>query len=163
MSRRVVAKPAAVQSRPPSTEEAFAVGPLIGRVRTVLLTALDRELQPYGLAGTQFAVLKNIADQTADTAADLCRILHYDTGSMTRIVDRLEEKGLISRERSRDDRRVVSLRVTTAGRALLPRLRDTAARIVEGMLEGFSAGEVEELQRYLGRMIENGQRRVQAE
>src|SRR5579871_1716082 len=116
MSRRVVTKPAAAQNRPPTTEEAFAVGPLIGRVRTVLLTALDRELQPYGLAGTQFAVLKNIADQTADTAADLCRILHYDTGSMTRIVDRLEEKGLISRERSRDDRRVVSLRVTTAGR-----------------------------------------------
>ncbi|HUI61851.1 MAG TPA: MarR family transcriptional regulator, partial [Steroidobacteraceae bacterium] len=101
MSRRAVAKPAAAEGRPPSTEEAFAVAPLIGRVRTVLLTALDRELQPYGLAGTQFAVLKNIADETADTAADLCRILHYDTGSMTRILDRLEEKGLISRERSR--------------------------------------------------------------
>src|SRR4051794_41070403 len=110
----------------PGAEVAFAIGPLIGRVRTVMLSRLDAELQPFGITGMQLAILKNVAEGTADRAADLSRLLHYDTGSMTRLVDRLEEKGLIRRERSKDDRRIVSLRITRAGSAALPRLRDSA-------------------------------------
>src|SRR5882757_6963759 len=105
----------------PGAEVAFAIGPLIGRVRAVMLSRLDTELQTFGITGMQFAILKNVADGTAGTAADLCRLLHYDNGSMTRLLDRLEEKGLMRRERSKDDRRVVSLRITGAGRTVLPR------------------------------------------
>src|SRR5579864_1966010 len=103
----------------PDAEAAFAIGPLIGRVRTVMLSKLDAELQPFGITGMQVAILKNVAEGAAGTAADLCRLLHYDTGSMTRLLDRLEEKGLMRRERSKDDRRVVSLDVTAAGRTAL--------------------------------------------
>jgi DNA-binding MarR family transcriptional regulator len=76
---------------------------------------------------------------------------------MTRLLDRLEEKGLMRRERSKDDRRVVSLRITGAGRTALPRLRDSTARVIQRMLTGFSAAEVSDLRGLLGRMIENGQ------
>jgi DNA-binding MarR family transcriptional regulator len=138
-------------------EAAFAIGPLIGRVRSVMLSRLDAELQPFGTTAMQFAILKNLAEGAAETAADLCRLLHYDNGSMTRLLDRLEQKGLIRRERSKDDRRVVSLRITGAARTVLPRLRDSAARVIERMLNGFSAAEVKDLRVSLGRMIENGQ------
>jgi MarR family transcriptional regulator, multiple antibiotic resistance protein MarR len=141
----------------PDAEVAFAIGPLIGRVRTVMLSRLDAELQPFGITGMQFAILKNVAEGAAETAADLCRLLHYDTGSMTRLLDRMEEKVLIRRERSKDDRRVVSLRITSAGRTVLPRLRDSAARVIQRMLTGFSAAEVDDLRGLLARMIENGQ------
>src|ERR1700738_428307 len=129
----------------PDAEAAFAIGPLIGRVRTVMLSKLDAELQPFGITGMQFAILKNVAEGAAETAADLCRLLHYDTGSMTRPLDRLEEKGLMRRERSKADRRVVSLHITGAGRTVLPRLRDSAARVMERMLNGFSAAEVNDV------------------
>jgi DNA-binding MarR family transcriptional regulator len=141
----------------PDADAVFAIGPLIGRVRSVMLSRLDAELQPFGITGMQFAILKNVAEDAAETAADLCRLMHYDTGSMTRLVDRLEEKGLMRRERSKDDRRVVSLRITGAGRTVRPRLRDSAARVVQRMLTGFSAAEVNDLRGLLGRMIENGQ------
>ena len=146
-----------VNKATPDAEAAFAIGPLIGRVRTVMLSKLDAELQPFGITGMQFAILKNVAEGAAETAADLCRLLHYDTGSMTRPLDRLEEKGLMRRERSKDDRRVVSLRITAAGHAALPRLRDSAARVSQRMLTGFSTAEVTDLRGLLGRMIENGQ------
>jgi len=145
-----------VEQNGPGTDVAFTIGPLIGRVRSVLLTTLDGELQPFGLTGMQFAILKILSDEAAGTAADLSRLLHYDTGSMTRLLDRLEDKGLIRRERSKDDRRVVALCVTRAGRAAMPRLRDSAARAVQRMLTGFSATEINELRRFLERMIENG-------
>jgi len=135
----------------------MTVGHLIGRARSVLLTGLDAELEPFGLTGAQFAVLKHVADGTAETAADLCRTMHYDTGSMTRMLDRLEEKAMLRRERCTHDRRVVYLRMTSTGTDLLPQLRATAGRVLSRMLAGFSPAEVEDLKRYLGRMIENGQ------
>src|ERR1700720_1254095 len=117
MIRKAIIRPINVNKVMPGADVAFAIGPLIGRVRTVMLSRLDGELQPFGITGMQFAILKSVTDGTAETAADLCRLLHYDNGSMTRLVDRIEQKGLIRRERSKDDRRVVSLRVTAAGRA----------------------------------------------
>jgi DNA-binding MarR family transcriptional regulator len=157
-TRLAQASPSNVKRTPlPGAEAAFAIGPLIGRVRTLLLSSLDGELQPFGITGMQFAILKNLGDGGAQTSADLCRLMHYDAGSMTRLLDRLEEKKLLRRERSENDRRVVSLRLTHAGKTALPRLRDSATRVVQGMMSGFSAPEVNNLRSLLDRMIENGQ------
>ena len=135
----------------------MVVGHLIGRARSALLTGLDGELEPFGLTGAQFAVLKNVADGVAETAADLCRTMHYDTGSMTRMLDRLEEKAVLRRERCTEDRRVVYLRITDTGNELLPQLRAAAVHVLARHLAGFSPGEVESLKHYLVRMIHNGQ------
>jgi DNA-binding MarR family transcriptional regulator len=155
MSRR-----AAIKAEAPVTaqlpEGGLSVGYLMGRARASLLAGLDAELAPFGLNAMQYAALKHLADGSARTAADLCRLMYYDTGSMTRILDRLEEKGLLRRERCREDRRVVFLRVAAAGRAQLPRLRATGTRVLQAHLAGFSAAEVETLKSHLGRMIENG-------
>jgi MarR family multiple antibiotic resistance transcriptional regulator len=138
-------------------EDEMVVGHLIGRARSALLTGLDGELEPFGLTGAQFAVLKNVADGVAETAADLCRTMHYDTGSMTRMLDRLEEKAVLRRERCTEDRRVVYLRITDTGNDLLPQLRAAAVHVLSRHLAGFSSEEVENLKQYLVRMIHNGQ------
>ncbi|TLY66989.1 MAG: MarR family transcriptional regulator [Gammaproteobacteria bacterium] len=158
MSRRsaVKAEPRVTAQSP---QERLGVGYLLGRARGSLLTGLDAELERFGLNGMQFGVLKHLAEGAAHTAADLCRRMHYDTGSMTRILDRLEAKGLVRRERGREDRRLVLLRLAPGGRVLLPRLLAVAARVLEGHLAGFSAAEIEALKNYLGRMIDNGQAR----
>lgn len=138
-------------------DDEMVVGHLIGRARSALLTGLDGELEPFGLTGAQFAVLKNVADGIAATAADLCRTMHYDTGSMTRMLDRLEEKSVLRRERCTEDRRVVFLRITDSGNELLPQLRAAAVHVLSRHLGGFSPAEVESLKQYLVRMIENEQ------
>lgn len=156
MSRRVTLKAVPASSLQPP-EEGLSVGFLMGRARASLLSALDQQLAPFGLTGMQFGVLKHLSAGSARTAADLCRFMHYDAGSMTRILDRLEEKGLLRRERGREDRRVVFLRVTPTGRTQLPRLAAVAVRVLEAHLAGFGAAEIEALKNYLGRMIDNGQ------
>jgi len=159
MSRRA---PIKAEPRLPvqAAEQGLSVGQLMGRARASLLTTIDAELERFGLNSTQFAVLKHLGEGTARTAADLCRINRYDTGAMTRILDRLEEKGLVRRERCREDRRVVFLRLAPAGRALLPRLMAVGTRVVDAHLAGFSANEIEALKGYLHRMIDNGQARA---
>jgi len=152
MSRRAASK-----AEPQLQEELLSVGYLLGRARASLLSRLDAELVPFGLSAMQFAVLKHLTQGTARTAADLCRLLSYDTGAMTRILDRLEETGLLRRERCREDRRVVFLSVSGEGRVLLPRLLAVAERVLEAHLAGFTPSEIGVLKGYLGRMIDNGQ------
>jgi DNA-binding MarR family transcriptional regulator len=83
--------------------------------------------------------------------------MHYDTGSMTRMLDRLEEKSVLRRERCTEDRRVVYLRITDTGNELLPQLRTAAVHVLSRHLAGFSPAEVDSLKQFLVRMIENGQ------
>lgn len=142
---------------PQPADDRLHVGHLMGRARASLLSGLDAELGPFGLNGMQFAVLKYLAEGAAETAADLCRFMQYDTGAMTRILDRLEQKGLVRRERCREDRRVVFLRVAPAGRAQLPKLLAICSRVLQAHLAGFSAVEIAAFEDYLGRMIANGQ------
>src|SRR5579863_602364 len=156
MSRRAAIKAESPPSAHPP-EGGLSVGYLMGRARASLLSGLDAELAPYGLNAMQYAVLKQLAEGSARTAADLCRYMYYDTGSMTRVLDRLEEKGLVRRERCREDRRVVFLRVAPAGRAQLPRLMAVGSRVLEQHLAGFSQAEIDALKSYLARMIDNGQ------
>jgi len=155
MSRRAFLR-AEPRSASQAPEEGLSVGQLMGRARASLLTSLDAELERFGLNSTQFAVLKHVGEGTARTAADLCRLNRYDTGAMTRILDRLEEKGLVRRERGREDRRVVFLRLAAPGRALLPKLMAVGTRVVDAHLAGFSPNEIEALRAYLSRMIDNG-------
>jgi DNA-binding MarR family transcriptional regulator len=155
MNRRLAIKAEPRAAAQPS-EEGLSVGQLLGRARASLLSRLDAELERFGLTGMQFAVLKQLAEGAAHTAADLCRSMQYDTGAMTRIVDRLEQRGLIRRERCREDRRVVFLRVAPSGRAQLPRLLAVGRRVLEAHLAGFSPAEIAALKSYLARMIDNG-------
>jgi DNA-binding MarR family transcriptional regulator len=141
---------------PPPADDRLHVGHLMGRARASLLSGLDAELEPFGLNGMQFAVLKYLCEGAAETAADLCRFMQYDTGAMTRILDRLEHKGWVRRERCREDRRVVFLRVAPAGRAQLPKLLAICSRVLQAHLAGFSAAEIAAFKDYLGRMIANG-------
>jgi MarR family transcriptional regulator, multiple antibiotic resistance protein MarR len=154
---RAIKAESAPGAHPP--EEAPGVRTLITRARSALLSSFDTELEPFGVTGAQFEVLKNLARSGNETAASLCRALHYDTGSMTRMLDRLQEKGLVTRERGTSDRRLVFLRLTDAGERLIPKIRPALRRALRRHLAGFTAQEVASLKRYLGRIIENGQQR----
>ncbi len=57
-------------------------------------------MEPHGVTAAQFKVLIIIAQFDVDTPAELCRNLSLDSGSMTRMLDRLEQKGLLARQRS---------------------------------------------------------------
>src|SRR5439155_26767978 len=91
---------------------------MMSQVRTKFLGTLDAALVEQDTTAAQWGILRMICDGRGNTAAELCRVYDYDTGSMTRMLDRLEEKGLIQRERSSQDRRLVHLAITPAGETL---------------------------------------------
>lgn len=136
-----------------------SVGYLLHQVRGRLVTAIDAELVPLGITWAQWSTLLYIANGKADTAADLSRHATVDTGSMTRMLDRLEQKGLIQRIRCAKDRRVVRLSLTEAGRELYPQLPPIAVKVLNRYLQGFSRDELESLKGFLRRILVNADER----
>jgi DNA-binding MarR family transcriptional regulator len=133
-----------------------SIGYLIARVRSQLSAALDQALGEYGMTHAQFRIFRQLQDsQTAMTAADLARDWNYDTGAMTRMLDRLEEKGFVRRSRSQTDRRVVYIELSEKGRTLADRMSLAAIGALNHYLRDFSGSEVEQLKSFLRRMIAN--------
>ena len=132
-----------------------SVGYLVARVRTSLFAAIDREMAPLGVSLAQFVILMNVAQARASCAADLAREQSTDTGSMTRMIDRLVRKGLLRRVRDPKDRRVVRLGLTAPGRRLARRLPAVAVKVLNHHLRGFSGAEFEQLKTLLRRMLAN--------
>jgi DNA-binding MarR family transcriptional regulator len=116
----------------PSTKNPKRFVPsLEARVFVALLTAANRLVQDaeqlvkeYNLTGTQYNVLRIL--RGAEPAGLPCkgisdRMISHDP-DMTRLLDRMEKRGLITRERQTDDRRVVKTRITPEGLDLLRKL-----------------------------------------
>ena len=74
---------------------------------------------------------------------------------MTRMIDRLEAKGLVNRRRCPEDRRLMKLELTEAGLAALPKLRACSVRVLNRLLQGFSLAEARQLEGFMVRMLQN--------
>ena len=138
------------------------LGHLIGRARSQLMAAVDAELArdeflgPLEVTAAQLIVIVNLAGrECATSASELCKGISYDAGAMTRMLDRLEAKGLVRRTRSPDDRRLVNLELTGAGQAAYPRLREVSMRVLNRSLRDFTPDEAKTLESLLQRLSHN--------
>ena len=147
--------PAAEIQDPVAVPPKHGVIRLINRVRVELIDALDRELAPFDISAPQLIVLASVANMEANSAAGLCKSISYDPGAMTRMIDRLEQKGLVRRIPKPEDRRAMNLELTAAGKALYPQLIAAKENVQAQFLRGFSKDEVRLLERLLNRMLEN--------
>lgn len=133
-----------------------SIGYLLSRARSLLGSNLDHALAEFDMTHAQFGIFRKLLDSRGEiSAGDLAREWHYDSGAMTRMLDRLEEKGFVERSRSPADRRVVLVRLSDKGRTLAHQLGLVAIATLNRHLAGFSADEVEQFKNFLRRMIAN--------
>lgn len=132
-----------------------SVAYLMGQVRMKLHEAVDRELAQYDITTAQWVVMLYVANGMADKPSEICALQSYDPGAMTRMLDRLEQKGFIRRVPSPNDRRVVNLELTPEGKAAYPRILATGVSVLNRFLRGFSRAEVHQMNDFLKRMLAN--------
>ena len=137
----------------PENQHSTIMGMLIGRTNSLKDRLLDQQLLPYDITSAQFKVLIIVAQLKSDTPAELCRHLSLDSGSMTRMLDRLEQKQLLERTRSATDRRQVQLALTAAGKAIADRLPQIGADAMNELLKVLDAEEVAHLERILSKLL----------
>jgi DNA-binding MarR family transcriptional regulator len=130
-----------------------SVGYLLARARSKLAKSLDIALDNHGITHAQGSILLMLGSGRYETAADLARELYIDSASMTRMIDRLEKRGLLFRVRRDDDRRVVSLRLTQVGQGLANRLPDLYVSVRNRNFAEFTGEELKTLSSLLRKFL----------
>jgi DNA-binding MarR family transcriptional regulator len=134
-----------------------SVGYLMKRVVQSVVQQVDLQLDVHGLTSAQWGPLMRLRTAGPSTVADLARWLQLDAGSMTRLLDRLEKKGLCKRVRSTEDRRVVRVELTPDGEAAIAEVPAVLASVMNAHLAGFSKTEWLALKSYLKRVVQTGE------
>jgi len=133
---------------------------LLGLFRTADAAgrAVAAAIEPHGITGQQFNVLRILRGAQPDPlpTLEIGERMIEQTPGITRLLDRLEAKGLVARVRSSEDRRVVNLELTDAGREVAAVVPAVLAEVLNLHLAGFSHDEWRALLSMLKRMRANG-------
>jgi len=139
------------QTRPIRSPQEQAV---LGLMRTS--RAVEESWRSYlkrneSISVSQYNILRILrgARPHAIKSSDIADRMIYRDPDVTRLVDRMSKQGLVSREEDPQDRRVVLVRITDAGLALLDRLDEPVHRHVHAVMAGLSPDRLRELCRLL--------------
>lgn len=138
------------ERRPRRTLEAEAYLEL-QRTADVLTRTVNERLRPDDLSPTQFNVLRILRGAGPDGLAcgEIAERMLTRDPDITRLLDRLERRGLVARARERRDRRIVRARITAGGLRLLARLDDPITELHVGQLGHLGSGKLRALVRLL--------------
>jgi DNA-binding MarR family transcriptional regulator len=129
-----------------------SVGYLLRHNINSVLPQLENLFDDQQLTFSQWTVLMALREWGESQAGELARRICHDAGSLTRMLDQLEDRGLIARARSEIDRRVVSLSLTARGRAMVEMLLPRVVDFWNGLLGDFSHAEIRQLLGLLTRL-----------
>jgi MarR family transcriptional regulator, transcriptional regulator for hemolysin len=130
----------------------------IGETAHALRKAFDRLATGLGVTRAQWKVLFKLTRTPGLRQVELADMLDLEPITLCRIVDRLEEAGLVERTRDPDDRRAWKLHVTAQAQPLVDKLHAVGADLVEQAFSGIDGKDIELTREVLGRIRENAGR-----
>jgi DNA-binding MarR family transcriptional regulator len=127
------------------------------KLADTLAQQVEQLLKPSGLSGTQYNVLRIL--RGSEPVGLACRSIGDRMISrdpdITRLLDRMEKRGLITRERQTDDRRVVKTRITAAGLSILKTLDAPVREMHQRQFQHLSAARLKMLSNLLRELQES--------
>jgi DNA-binding MarR family transcriptional regulator len=117
------------------------------RKADALMQVLTDLLKPHGLSSTQYNVLRILrgAGREGASSKEISSKLIARDPDVTRLMDRLEKRGLLTRDRAKEDRRVVTHQLTPEGLAMLGALDEPIQNIHRTAMDGVNAANLETL------------------
>ena len=118
-------------------------GHLIRRLNQISVALFSEEMTKAGLTLTpvQFAALSAVEKHPGIDQASVAGLVAYDRATLGKVIDKLEERGLMARTTSPKDRRAKALELTEAGHALLRQARPVVLALQPDILTGLSDEE----------------------
>ena len=129
-------------------------GLLLHFLRQGLIKHLEHALadQDLGLNFTQYRVLKMLSNAPHISASELARRLEHDAGALTRLLDKMQERGFLRRHACAEDRRTVEISLADRGRALSRPLRAISEQLTAFALSDLADDEKTTLMALLRRV-----------
>ena len=137
------------------------VGVILDSLRSIVreLRIASREAeQRVGIHGAQLHALRQLADSPTMSLTELADRTHTDISSVSVVVSRLVEQGLVTRKSADDDRRRLSLTLTARGRGLIRRAPETGASRLLRAAAHLSDREVHTLAGTLTKLVDGMER-----
>ena len=133
-------------------------GHLARRFQQIAVAVFLAEVEDagYDLTPVQYAALAAIGANAGIDQVTLAGLIAYDRTTITNVIDRLAQKGLVARQESSRDRRARELKITEAGRRTLRGITPAVEAAQRIMLRGLSEKEAKELVRLLQKAIAAG-------
>ena len=103
----------------------------------------------------QWTILKRIDERAVINQREIAELTFRDPASVTRALDVLEERGLVSREAMENDRRAYNLVLTAEGSALVAKIKPVAQAVRAQGMKGISAEDQARLKNILNRIYDN--------
>ena len=122
-----------------------SIGYLLRRAGKLMTGQIESLFVKEDVSFVQWVIMMNLRDGLRMTAAELSQHLCHDSGALTRVIDQMEERGLIARKRSTEDRRVVALALTAAGRRVTEAFLPRVVKLYNGLLTDFTEKETDVL------------------
>lgn len=127
----------------------------ISDVGRLLRTYADQKARQYGQTRAQWAVLLKLQRYEGINQSDLAEYLDIQPITLTRLVDRLCDNGLIERRADPNDRRAKRLHLTPAARPLLERIDEQVEELAATVLAGIDPTAIDAVLKQLGLAREN--------
>ncbi len=133
-------------------ERALRLWIALARAYATFSREVAGRIAEYGLTTPQFGVLEALHHLGPLPLGELAGKLLVTGGNVTYVMDRLEQQGLVTRERDEGDRRVVLAHLTDEGRALIREVFPGHAAFVEEAVSHLGADEQETLRSLLKKL-----------
>lgn len=124
------------------------------RIHQLAVALFNQEIAELALTPVQYSALQMICSQPAIDQKTLAQSIGYDTSTIGGVIDRLENRGLVLRSVSPQDRRVRHITPTDAGLKILERVVPRMLRSQQRLLEPLSIAERQEFMRLMQILIE---------
>lgn len=121
------------------------IGFLISDVSRLMRRRFDERARAFGATRTQWKALLHVSRNEGLNQGALAELLEVEPITLTRLVDRLEDAGLIERRRDPADRRAWRLFLTDKARPVLDRMRDVAGDLTAQALGGIDPAATAQL------------------
>ncbi|MEH7072812.1 MarR family transcriptional regulator [Neobacillus drentensis] len=106
---------------------------------------IKEEMTKNKLSITEFSVLEVLYQKGKQTIQQIGSCILVSSGSMTYVIDKLEQRGLLSRNACLEDRRVIHVRLTEDGNELMNEIMPKYHKFVNQMFDSLDFGEAETL------------------
>ena len=131
------------------------LGCLVARSRRALRREFEVRLAKFELTAPQVQVLMSLWSEDNKTITELSRMVSSDGPTLTSLLDRLEAKNLIMRERDPNDRRTIHIRLCSAGRELKSGVMSAVDEVMDLVRAGMNQQEIDQLCGLLKRLCES--------
>jgi DNA-binding MarR family transcriptional regulator len=130
-----------------------SIGYLVRRASNLMSARVEAVFAKHEITFVQWLVLLQLRDDLVHTGAELCRDMCHDSGALTRVIDQLEQRGFLTRQRSLGDRRIVTLHLTDEGRRVVESLVPVTVNLLNRAVAKFTDEEVTTLTSLLTRLV----------